>query len=97
MVATCSLERFLQAYTSCQFLHLVWRQFDVTVRVTGFLDTHSQFRLAHSCIVILSDRADVALAATEWRFGWSLTAWTVPTPPVAAWTRSDLSESDDEL
>lgn len=95
MNLTCTLERFLQGYNSCQFLHLVWRQFAVTFRVIGFLDSFAQARIALTCSVILTDRAEVALAATEWRLGFVLSTWTVPTPPLASW--SSESSSDDEL
>ena len=98
MSLTCSLERFLQGYNSCQFLHLVWRLFAVTFRVVGFLDSFSQVRFSLVCSVVLTDRAEVALAATEWRQGWCLTAWTVPTPPVASYSSADSSsDSTDEL
>lgn len=98
MTLTCSLERFLTGYASCQFLHLVWRQFAVNFRVIGLLDSFSQARLSLTCSVILTDRAEVALAATEWRLGfWWLSTWTVPTPPLASWPSSVLSDSEDEL
>ena len=97
MILTCSLQRFLQGYSSCPFLDLAWRQFAVSYRVIGFLDTVSQVRILICCSVTLTDRSDVALAATEWRWGWSLSAWTVPTPPVASWYSSSISDSEDEL
>ena len=74
----------------------MWRQFDINYRVIGFLDSHSQFRFAHSCVVVLADRSDIALAATEWRLGWDLSTCSVPTPPVAAYPVF-ITESDDEL
>jgi len=70
----------------------------VNFRVIGFLDAFSQTRFSLVCSVVLTVRAEVALAATEWRLGWSLTAWIVPTPPVASYSSSDeWSDSTDEL
>ena len=97
MNLTCTLEPFLQGYNSCQLLHLVWRQFAVNYRVIGFLDSLHQTRFSLTCCVVLTDRAEVALAATEWRLGFILSAWTVPTPPLASWTTVSDSTSDDEL
>ena len=96
MVISCSLDRFLQGYRSSDFLDQVWRHFDINYRVIGFLDCHSQYRFSRSCVVVLADRADVALAATEWREGWDLSSWSVPTPPVAAYS-APSSVTDGEL
>ena len=64
-----------------------------------FFDTFTQVRLSFTCVVILVDRSEVALASTEWRLGLALSSWTVPTPPVAAYFASEPSVSDsaDEL
>ena len=99
MVIHCSLARFLQGYQSGRFLDLLWRQFSVNIRIFGFLDTFSQFRFSHVCIVILADRSEVALAATEWRLDLGLSSWSVPTPPVAAYPHfaGFTASEDDEL
>ena len=96
MVVHCSLARFLQGYQSGQFLDLLWRQFSVNFRIFGFLDTFSQFRFSRVCIVILADRPEIALAATEWRLNLDLSSWSVPTPPVAAYNHfTGFSSSED--
>ncbi|CAL1143235.1 unnamed protein product [Cladocopium goreaui] len=41
--------------------------------------------------------AEVALAATDWRLGLELSAWSVPTPPVASYSSGSVSSDDDEL
>ena len=96
MVLSCSLDRLLRGYQSCAFLDLVWRQFSVDVRVVAFLDTSSQVRFYRTCAVILVARSEVALAATEWREQLSLTAWTVPTPPVASYSSVGPSDTSDD-
>ena len=45
--------------------------------------------------MILVDRSEVALAATEWRLGLILSAWSVPTPPVASYSSDSISSDDD--
>ena len=97
MVIPCPLERFLQGYNSCPFLDCIWRQFVINLRVFAFLDTFSVHRFSHTCVVILVDRAEVALAATDWRLGLELSAWSVPTPPVASYSSGSVSSDDDEL
>ena len=99
MVLVCPLARFLNGYNSCSFLDLLWRRFAISLRVYGFFDTFTQVRLSFTCVVILVDRSEVALASTEWRLGLALSSWTVPTPPVAAYFASEPSVSDsaDEL
>ena len=96
MILSCPLDRFLRGFQTCAFLDLVWRQFSVDYRIVGYLDTFTQVHLSRTCPVILVDRSEVALAATEWREGFSLTAWTVPTPPVASFPSIDLSDSEDD-
>ena len=97
MILSCPLDRFLTGFQTCAFLDLVWRQFSVDFRIVGYLDSFTQVHLSRTCTVILVDRSEVvALAATEWREGFSLTAWTVPTPPVASFSSSDLSDTDDD-
>lgn len=99
MVLGCSLARLFNGYQSCAFLDLIWRQFEISLRVYAFLDTFVQVRLSVTCVVILVDRSEVALASTEWRLGLALSSWTVPTPGLAAFSVSgpSLSDSDDEL
>ena len=77
-----------------QHIHVGMRAPITNKQVCAF----SQTRFSLVCSVVLTDRAEVALAATEWRLGWSLPAWTVPTPPVASYSSSDeWSDSTDEL
>ena len=95
MLIPCPLERFLQGYKSCFFLDCIWRQFDINLRVFAFLDTFSVHRFSRTCVVILVDRTEVALAATEWRLGLELSAWSVPTPPVASYSSASVSSDDD--
>ena len=97
MVIPCPLERFLQGYNRCPFLDCIWRQCVINLRVFAFLDTFSVHRFSHTCVVILVDRAEVALAATDWRLGLELSAWSVPTPPVASYSSVSVSSDDDEL
>ena len=99
MVLVCSLARLFNGYQSCAFLDLIWRQFEISLRVYAFLDTFAQVRLSVTCVVILVDRSEVALASTEWRLGLALSSWTVPTPGLAAFSVSgpSVSDSDDEL
>ena len=61
----------------------------------AFLDTFSVHRFSRTCVVILVDRTEVALAATEWRLGLELSAWSVPTPPVASYSSASVSSDDD--
>ena len=61
----CSLDRFSRGHNSCLFLHTVWRHYSIPVFVFTFLTPAEQFRLAWAHIVILVDRADVALRATS--------------------------------
>ena len=66
-------------------------------RVIGFWIHLHNVRLSLVCSAIFVDRTEVALAATEWRLGFSLSTWTVPTPPLASWDTESLSDSDVEL
>ena len=60
------------------------------------VQTFSQFRFSRMCIVILADRPEIALAATEWRLNLDLSSWSVPTPPVAAYNHfTGFSSSED--
>ena len=61
--------------------------------ISGYFQCASFF----TCVVILVDRAEVALAATDWRLGLELSAWSVPTPPVASYSSGSVSSDDDEL
>ena len=84
----CSLERFSAGHNSCDLLHIVWRHYSVSVTVFQFLDPAAQFRLARAHIVILVDRAEVALSATARTLEIEsiLSSFSVPTPPFQVWS-----------
>ena len=84
----CSLDRFSSGHNSCLFLHTIWRHYSISVTVFTFLTPAEQFRLSWAHIVILVDRAEVALCATAQLLGFYslLSSYSVPTPPLQAWS-----------
>ena len=93
----CSLERFSAGHNSCAFLNTAWRHFSVSICVFTFLTPADHFRLARAHIVILVDRAEVALCATASVLGFDslLSSYSVPTPPVQAWILPQYFDGGD--
>ena len=93
----CSLGRFSAGHNSCAFLNTVWRHYSVSIYVVTFLQPADHFRLARAQIVILVDRAEVALCATALVLGFNsvLSSFTVPTPPLQVWSRRSSSNGGD--
>ena len=79
---TCDLERFCR---QCDLLHPIWNSFNFKCTLFMFLDVFEQQRLAHSCVVILVDRSELALFATYLKLDPSvdMSTFSVRTPPVA--------------
>ena len=82
-----SLQRFSDGYNSCVFFDQVWRQHQVSVITFELLAPVDQFRFARCHIILISERSELALAATAERLGIALqlSSYSMPTPPVAAW------------
>ena len=82
-VLPVDLDRFTErCRLSGSFICNVWINFEVSIRITAFLDTFAQARVFRTCLVVQVDRRDVALGATTVRLNCHSKAWTVATPPV---------------
>ena len=96
----CDLQRFTQAVDhSGTFVRNLWIQFAVSVQVFAFLHPADHLQCSFTCVVLQVDRWEVALGATEVRLGLNLSSWSVPTPPVQAYSLISSSlglVSDDE-
>lgn len=93
----CSLERFSTGHNSCLFSpHHLEALFSFCFCFT-FLDPAAQFRLARAHVVILVDRAEVALSATAHLLGNDsfLSSFTVPTPPLQEWPIANHHNGSD--
>ena len=81
------LDRFSErCHCSGAFVCHVWIRFEISILVASYLDTFSVTRLFISCLVIQVDRSDVALGSTSLRLQCQSQPWTVPTPPVQAFS-----------
>ena len=76
------------------FTRCVWFYFTISTRVFTFLDPGDQIRCSLTCVVIQVDRIEVALGATELRLELALSSWSVPTPPLAAFSLQTSSNGD---
>lgn len=88
MRLVCSLQRFCEGYNSCEFLDQVWRQQLVSVHLFQFLSPREQCLLSRCHIIFATEQKELALAATAKRLGLGsqLSSYSVPTPPLAAWS-----------
>ena len=78
-----TLERFSAANHQEDFVLLStpgW--FEIQTFLLSALDPRDSRRLLHTCLVLLSDKSDLLLFATECRLQLHLSTFTVPTPPV---------------
>ena len=99
-VVPCDLQRFTQAVEhSGTFVRRLWIQFAVSMHIFAFLSPTDHVHCSFICVVVQVDRWEVALGATEICLGLNLSTWSVPTPPVQAFSlisSSIGSVSDDD-
>ena len=76
------------------FVQYVWLRFSISTQVFAFLDPGSQIRCSWCCVIIQVDRIEVALGATEIQLHIAVSSWSVPTPPLAAFSPPASSDGD---
>ena len=59
--------------------------FEIQTSILSSLDPLSSHRFLHTCLVLLSDKSELLLFATQLRLQLQLSTFGVPTPPVQAY------------
>ena len=77
--------RWVFAFTHCSFIDSLWRHYNISLAICGYLDSKSFSLFCCTSVILYTDHCELSFSLTEIKEGIAELNidWEVPTPPIA--------------